>query len=352
MYNRDRSRMSLTFHLDCAGNVREKAIVNPPHTVEIAASLLGKRSTDPRDICFAIKAVYPDILGNIEVRYDRNVADIYIELAATLFHGVLGTDRLGWMLDIASMCLPKSLSLPSWVPDWSSEEAPWLDYKHFIHRATSGSKAAGMFSANRHNLHLLGKVVDTVYELVGEPFPDWSARAVTVQPTLEVEEALRNTHRTLASLQKSSHCKDLAGQFYNLISTLIMGQCLEGVQQYLLRGAEEDGSPTWPNHDSSHGNLTTDSTNSTSLRKALVPPNDKLSCRRVFLTEKGRVGLGRVVQPGDELVLLAGTNHPYVVRRSPLREGYELQAPAIVEGMMTGNVWSSVKDSLEYVCFF
>jgi len=63
------------------------------------------------------------------------------------------------------------------------------------------------------------------------------------------------------------------------------------------------------------------------------------------------VGLGRVVQPGDELVLLAGTNHPYVVRRSPSREGYELQAPAIVEGMMTGNVWSSVKDSLEYVCF-
>ena len=63
------------------------------------------------------------------------------------------------------------------------------------------------------------------------------------------------------------------------------------------------------------------------------------------------MGLSRVVQPGDKLVLLAGTDHPYVVRRSLSRQGYELQASAIVEGMMTGNVWSSVKDSLEYICF-
>lgn len=78
--------------------------------------------------------------------------------------------------------------------------------------------------------------------------------------------------------------------------------------------------------------------------------DDKLSCRRAFLTGKGRVGLGRAVQYGDETVLLAGTKHPYVVRRSLLRDGYELQAPAIVESMMTGAVWSSVEDSLEYVC--
>ena len=313
---------------------------DPSHTVEIAVSLLGKRSTDPRDICFAIKAIYPDLLSNIEVRYDRSVADIYIELTAALFNRVWGTNWLGWMLNIASMCLPKSLSLPSWVPDWSSEEPPWLDYQHFIHRATGDSKAAGTFSADQHSLHLLGTVVDTVYELVGDPFPDWSARAVTVQPTLEVEEALRNTHQTLASLQTSSHCNDLASQFYNLISTLLTGQCLEGIQRYILRGAEEDGSPTRP-----------DSSGSTSQRKALEPPNDKLSCRRVFLTGKGQVGLSRVVQPGDKLVLLAGTDHPYVVRRSLSRQGYELQASAIVEGMMTGNVWSSVKDSLEYICF-
>jgi hypothetical protein len=63
------------------------------------------------------------------------------------------------------------------------------------------------------------------------------------------------------------------------------------------------------------------------------------------------VGLSRVVQPGDKLVLLAGTNHSYVVRRSLSRQGYELQAPAIVEGIMTGNMWSFVKDSLEYICF-
>jgi hypothetical protein len=351
MYNQDRSRMSLMFHSDCARHVREKAVWDPSHLVTIAASLVEKKSTDPRDICFAIKAVYPDLLGKIEVRYDRSVADIYTEVAASLFEGVWGTEWLGWMLDIASMCLPKSLSLPSWVPDWSSEQAPWSDYNIFINRATCDSKSAGMFSADQHNLHLLGKVVDTVYELVGEPFPDWSTRAVAIQPTLEVEEALRNTHRNLASLQKSSHCNDLARQFDNLISTLLMGRCLEGIQRYFLRGLEEDGSPTSPNDDSSQGDVTVNSSKSTSQRKALAPPDDKLSCRGVFLTGKGRVGLGRVVQPGDELVLLAGTNHPYVVRRSLSREGYELQAPAIVEGMMTGDVWSSVKDSLEYVCF-
>ncbi|KAE9373089.1 hypothetical protein N431DRAFT_406382 [Stipitochalara longipes BDJ] len=353
LYNRDRSRTGLMFHLECARHVREKTVWDSSNTVTIAASLMGKRSTEPRDICFAIKAVYPDLLGNIEVRYDRSIEEIYIEMAAILFNGTWGTKWLGWMLDIASMCLPKSLSFPSWVPDWSSEETAWSDYKHFIHRATSDSKAAGMFSANQHNLHLLGKVVDTVYELVGEPFPDWTVRTVAVQPTLEVEEALRNTHRTLASLQKSSHRKDLAEQFYNLISTMLVGQCLEGVQRYILRGAAEDGSPTSPNDESSissHGNLTIDC-EPTSQRDALLPPNDKLSCRTVFLTGKGRVGLGRVVQPGDELVLLAGTNHPYVVRHTPSRGGYELQASAIVDGMMIGEVWSSVEDNLDYICF-
>lgn len=38
---------------------------------------------------------------------------------------------------------------------------PWLGYEHYIHRATSDSKAAGTLSVDQHDLHLLG-----IYELV------------------------------------------------------------------------------------------------------------------------------------------------------------------------------------------
>lgn len=91
MYNQDRSRMSLMFHSDSARLVREKAAHDRSHLVTIAASLVEKKSTDPRDICYAIKAIYPGLLGDIEVRYDRCVADIYTEVAARLIAGILGT---------------------------------------------------------------------------------------------------------------------------------------------------------------------------------------------------------------------------------------------------------------------
>ncbi|KAK0713341.1 hypothetical protein B0T26DRAFT_362784 [Lasiosphaeria miniovina] len=148
LYNRDRNRMDLEFHLDSARHVREKAAWHSSKSVQTAVSLIEKSSTDPRDIFFAIKAIYPDLLGKIEVRYDRSAADIYTEVAASLFEGVWGTDMLGWMLDTAGMCLPKSLAIPSWVPDWSSDEHPWSDYKIIIHRAAGDSKAAGMLSAD------------------------------------------------------------------------------------------------------------------------------------------------------------------------------------------------------------
>jgi len=237
------------------------------------------------------------------------------------------------------------------VPDWSSEEAPWSDYNIFLHQASGDSKAHGMFSASHRELHLLGKAVDTVERLVGEPFSDWSSRAVAIEPASEVENALRNAHRNLTSLEKSHHRKDLTRQFNNLIGTLIMGRSLHGVKQYLLRGCKTDESLSSPDDDSSIENATVNSFESLPPKEALDPCADNLSCRSVFLTVKGRVGLGRVVRPGDELVLFAGAHHPYVVRRSPSSDGYELQAPAVVDDCMKmGDVWSSVKDNLEYLC--
>jgi hypothetical protein len=111
---------------------------------------------------------------------------------------------------------------------------------------------------------------------VGDQFRNWSTQAIAIDPTLEVEEALRDIHRNIALLQKSSQCKDLASQFYNLISTLLIGRCLRGVQRYCLRGFNEDGSPASPD----------DYLYLMAQRKTLATHDDKPSCRRAFLTVK------------------------------------------------------------------
>ncbi|KAI0385236.1 heterokaryon incompatibility protein-domain-containing protein [Hypomontagnella monticulosa] len=345
-FGRDRSIRALAFHSNCLYHVRGKGAWDQARLASITSSLMVKKSAEPRDICFAIKAIYPDLLGDIEVRYDGSVADIYTELAASLFGQIWGTKLLGGMLDVATMCLPKSLSVPSWVPDWSSEETQWSDYKVLFNNATCDSRAAGMLSTDNRSLYLLGKVVDTVLELVGEPFPDWSIMAVTIQPTSEVYAALKNIHRILATLQEPTGHGDLASQFYSMISTLSYAPCLEGIHHYLHHSFDD-------NTDLAHGHTTTSSSLLTSQTVALIPMDDKLSCRQVFLTAQGRVGLGRAVQPGDDLVLLAGTQHPYVIRHNSPKNGYELQASAIVADamLMGGDLWSSIEDSLEYICF-
>jgi hypothetical protein len=37
---------------------------------------MDKNSTDPRDFCFAMKAICPRLLHKIEIRYDRSVEDV------------------------------------------------------------------------------------------------------------------------------------------------------------------------------------------------------------------------------------------------------------------------------------
>jgi hypothetical protein len=70
------SRASLMFHSPSSRHNREEVALDPSQLVESAASLMDKRVTDPREVYFAMKAVYPRLLRKIEVRYDRRVEDV------------------------------------------------------------------------------------------------------------------------------------------------------------------------------------------------------------------------------------------------------------------------------------
>ncbi|KAF3025093.1 hypothetical protein E8E14_014564 [Neopestalotiopsis sp. 37M] len=77
---------------------------------------LLKETADPRDKVFALRALFPDIIGDITVDYDRAVEDIFTEATIRL----LGASRSLETLYTACV-FKKSYKIPSWAVDWAYE---------------------------------------------------------------------------------------------------------------------------------------------------------------------------------------------------------------------------------------
>ncbi|KAI6086033.1 hypothetical protein F4821DRAFT_139418 [Hypoxylon rubiginosum] len=66
-----------------------------------------------------------------------------------------------------------------------------------------------------------------------------------------------------------------------------------------------------------------------------------LSSRSLFVTKKGRMGLGKSVQCGDALVLVTTCQLPYALRPVSVEKTYTLVQPIVLEVVMLGEEWSA-----------
>lgn len=123
----------------------------------LAITLLKHSAQEPLDYVYGLRAIYPDILGNIDVDYSRSAVSLFAQVARQIIeHG-------GWRLIFTARHRNKRAGCPSWVPDWSSsaKSAWWLHamdvpmYGELFH--------AAQFSNDNLSLALhgvrLGKVV-------------------------------------------------------------------------------------------------------------------------------------------------------------------------------------------------
>jgi hypothetical protein len=64
-----------------------------------------------------------------------------------------------------------------------------------------------------------------------------------------------------------------------------------------------------------------------------------LSGRSLFVTSRGEMTLGKNLQLGDAIALIAGCEVPFALRPVPQGDSYTLGQPVLLAGVMSGQAW-------------
>ena len=69
-----------------------------------------------------------------------------------------------------------------------------------------------------------------------------------------------------------------------------------------------------------------------------------LGGRNLFVTSRGEMALGRNLQLGDAIALIAGCDVPFALRPVPQGDSYTLGQPVLLPRVMSGQAWSEDQD--------
>ena len=69
-----------------------------------------------------------------------------------------------------------------------------------------------------------------------------------------------------------------------------------------------------------------------------------LGGRNLLVTSRGEMALGKSIQPGDAVALIAGCNVPFALRTVPQSDSYTLGQPVFLPGAMFGQAWPEDQD--------
>ena len=69
-----------------------------------------------------------------------------------------------------------------------------------------------------------------------------------------------------------------------------------------------------------------------------------LGGRRLFVTSRGKMALGKNLQVGDAIALISGCDVPFALRPVPQGESYTLGQPVLIPGVMFGEAWPGDQD--------
>lgn len=69
-----------------------------------------------------------------------------------------------------------------------------------------------------------------------------------------------------------------------------------------------------------------------------------LGGRSLFITSQGQMALGKDLQLGDAVALIAGCDVPFALKPVPQRKSYTLGLPVLLPGVMEGQAWPAGLD--------
>ncbi|KAF2665262.1 hypothetical protein BT63DRAFT_483126 [Microthyrium microscopicum] len=261
------------------------------------------KCSDPRDRVFAFLGFASDALDlGICPHYSKTCLQVYTETAMALIkkdmsimtmHNKSSDDRLA--------------GLPSWAPDWTQ---PFQWPLVTLTREDIRYRAAGSTNSNLDFLYLQDGCIalsatGCVFDLVVQHEPE------------ELLDESRGTHALIHTLQR-------IGDVTSLAQTSVFYRDFESVCEEL---------PTlFP--DSSETE-----TRSVALRHAVATIKQCLQHRRLFISMRGRVGLGPPgLAQGDVLAILLGLDVPLILRKLDGNK-YRIIGNAYCGGIMDGEIF-------------
>ncbi|KAF6806487.1 ankyrin unc44 [Colletotrichum musicola] len=320
--------------------------------------VIAMKATEPRDKVYSLRALSPQALEKLEVDYERPVTAIFADATRALMQD---EERLD-ILYCASRrkTIIGGSEMPSWAVDFDSADTDLMGAHDFLRggwaAASRESAPAFAFSNDGLRLRLRGTRIGLVGDLVSGVFPavrpckptcvktgtgERTAYATSLPhccccPYLEVlERFAEDTTRAVGpgSPAEAAMARAMHSMLRAAITSLFVD--FPPLPQ-LEEGAGLRGLP------------------------ALLAERHEFSKKvryvtdggRLFFTSAGSAGTGfSGVEPGDEIWLLAGLKHPFLLRpRAGGGDGYALVGSALVDCAMDGRLWpEEEEDGLEDV---
>lgn len=307
---------------------------------EILDVLCKTKATVAKDKLFAIRAMFPDSLGALDVNYSVPDSKTFTEAARIILQEIQTVELFRYA------CQPgREDAFPTWVPTWTSLVTipEWL-YK--FSPASISQTAIITKGKDKRVLKLKGRRVDRATYAISDKFPTvaplpvpWS-RLLDLSLAGEAFVVFRAWVQAIgAANNQDSHMRQLA----SLISEMMKLDAEEVLEWFQLVWDEDNfGREDLWDHGLHGGNIC-------DSRKYTVNFLQQVSSRSLFTTESGRVGMSTLVVRGeDEVVLFAGEKLPYIIRKSLHRPGkYTLVSPCWLSGAIKGEEWPGWSGLLE-----
>jgi len=275
------------------------------------------------------------------VDYEREIEHVYSSFTRSeMVHLLEGTNLLSFvgmdLTDNTSSNHTWRTRLPSWVSDWSQ----WRVAERFHY----GPYAAGgkdnlkivdsMFSHQSQFLTLEGFVCDTIHAIT----ETYDSQKFTGEYCLQWEQFVQDS----GTSQYGDYNEKLNAFWRTLIGDVAPGEKRWPKEErgaaynvFTERASPIGGSSHLHDLDALCDDFTRDFR--ISLGRALKG-------RNLMLSQQGSVGLvTAATRPGDELVVFYGIPTPFVIRKRPSSDRYQLVAQAYVHGIMDGEAMERQK---------
>lgn len=340
-------------------------------------------TSNPLDKLYGLLGLVPDEVGlYLNPRYDEDTVSMYRRTAAQIIRSSESLYILSQVHNISFMETTFAAELPSWVPDWTAKpyiDQEWAQARFREEREdifdASGDAPCSVQTRDDHRiLGLRGFFVDTVCNCLGgvmaaqSTFHEWWDQTLKWRDLVEYGEntSSAQSRGISAKFDDSLRNDRLTGAGDKIANTYVAGGSREHAfwrtmlhnTVFSLRYPGSEGITFFSEYKQANDQdvwadrqrLTLCSDETIKLCAAigiaqapvmedaqLLAHVQRVTSNQGFLrTEDGFLGIGtKEIKPGDQVWVLAGGTHPFVLRECPTSPGHHtLVCEAYVDGVM------------------